>query len=231
MSQPSYSLINSETFQRLNELDAPRSVLQVIIALNAYAMSDDSCFPALKTIRDYIGSAIGLNTISMALKWLRDNNFIQQNHHSRKDRFVLTYRRAVKLAKQKIREMKSSKMLSRKGDNGKQNVLSPQKNRTNHKYFNNKRKHTKRSSSFISHEEVKRRQEAAQKSMNSAENAMARCLLGLDPTHLNEASKLGIIQGFSDPSGPLRLWARETHQENKICEVLSKIRSCKEVVV
>ena len=218
MSTPSYSLLNTETFQRLNTLKAPKSVLQVLIALNAYAMGDNSCFPSLKTIREYIGTSIGLNTISCALKWLRENRFIEQNHRKSKERFVLTYRRAVKIAKGVLSGLR-------------QNIgkdLSEQKHRREPSSFKNTYKHKRSGSSKrrrISDEEVKRRQEQAEISANNAENSMAKCIMGLDPTHLSQRAKLALYRGFSDRESPLRRWSRETNQEDFVIEVLRKIKS------
>ncbi len=224
---PSYAILNTETFQKLNKLNATRSSLQVLIALNAYAMGKDTAFPNLQTIKDYIGSNIGLNTISMALKWLRENGLIKQNGRKSKDRFVLTFRKAVKLAKLKLVEMKKSCRSGRQStSNMKQSLSSTEdKKRTTKNSFKRKGKKII-GEGFVSNEELKRRRDQAIKRHNSAENAMARCIMGQCPTTLTEASKVAIKKEFSKANSDLRVWARETNQEPEVLAVLEKIKSC-----
>ena len=93
---PRFAIINAQELQRLNKEGASASVMSVYLALCAYAQGDNSCFPSLNTIKDFIQGAITLPTISRALKWLRDRKFIKQNHRTSKERFQLTYRSMVK---------------------------------------------------------------------------------------------------------------------------------------
>ena len=221
MALPSYSLLNTETFQRLNRLNATRSVLQVITALNAFAMGKDNCFPALKTIQTYIGTKIGLNTISVALKWLRENNFIEQNHRTSKERFVMTFRRAVKMAKGVVSSIKSQpEKISRPSDK-EDEVLSLEKNRKRQKkkkefnYKKNKYHHYSRST-YVSKKEQERReaqrtkaQEDRKTEQNSGSFAFQKLVIGEPITSLSNTQRTNLSLLISNKESEFYKWAQE----------------------
>ncbi len=217
MPTPSYSLLNTETFQRLNTLKAPKSVLQVLIALNAYAMGDNSCFPSLKTIREYIGTSIGLNTISCALKWLRENRFIEQNHRKSKERFVLTYRRAVKTAKGILSGLRQKNPKD----------LSEQKHRREPSSFKNKYKNKKRKIS--KREQARREAQAAEANRQreaynaSNEGVFGKLVIGEPISNLSKDKLLRLYQTFIGEPTEFTRWARQhnkglVHNLLKYCE-------------
>lgn len=95
--QPAHTLITRIEVQSLGELKAPASVYQVVLALNSFAMNlKESCFPALTTIRSWLGESLSLRSIERAIKWLVDNDIIVRNHKRSKNRFVLKLRAAAK---------------------------------------------------------------------------------------------------------------------------------------
>ena len=93
---PSFAIINAQELQRLNHEGASASVMSVYLALCAYAQKDDTCFPSLGTIKEWIQGSITQSTISKALRWLREHKFIEQENRTSKQRFRLTYRKMVK---------------------------------------------------------------------------------------------------------------------------------------
>lgn len=108
---PSFAIINAQELQRLNKEGASASVMSVYLTLCAYAQRDDSCFPSLGTIKEWIQGSITRSTISKALRWLRERKFIEQQNRTSKQRFRLTYRKMVKAtsslvqrAREKIKE-------------------------------------------------------------------------------------------------------------------------------
>ena len=86
---PLYALCPRKMTQRLTTAKAPGSVWSVVLALKAYAMEKQSCFPSHQTIQDYVGGSLPLRTIRFALKWLEDRNFIKRNSRTSKERYVL----------------------------------------------------------------------------------------------------------------------------------------------
>ena len=103
---PSFAIINAQELQRLNNEGASASVMSVYITLCAYAQKDDSCFPSLSTIKDWIQGSLTLSTISKALKWLRTNKFIEQKGRTSKERFKLTYRKVIKATSSLVKRAK-----------------------------------------------------------------------------------------------------------------------------
>ena len=108
---PSFAIINAQEVQRLNTEGASASVISVYLALCAFAQRDDSCFPSLGTIKEWVQGSMTISTISKALRWLREKKFIEQNHRTSKKRFNLTYRKVVKAtstivqrAKEKVKD-------------------------------------------------------------------------------------------------------------------------------
>ena len=94
--EPSFAIINVRELQRLNQEKASASVMSVYLALCAYAQGKNSCFPSISTIKSLITGTITSSTISKCLRWLREHDFIEQNHRTSKERFKMVYRAFVK---------------------------------------------------------------------------------------------------------------------------------------
>lgn len=94
--EPSFAIINVRELQRLNQEKASASVMSVYLALCAYAQGKNSCFPSISTIKSLITGTITSSTISKCLRWLRERDFIEQNHRTSKQRFKMVYRAFVK---------------------------------------------------------------------------------------------------------------------------------------
>lgn len=96
--KPEYCVINREECSKL--LGCSGTTVLIYNVLSAYAMKDKFAYPSHQTIKDWLKAPhLALSTISRSLARLENLGIIKRGHQRSKERYEMTWRRAVQFAK------------------------------------------------------------------------------------------------------------------------------------